>query len=277
MQAAVGGNVRYPNLQSIADLFRGFINDTANNTGGSGTGSGNGAGLIMPNTNPDLLTFMNSAIKETFSDLRNVGDPELILDNYLLLGLPALQQANPAVQVALSYAGFFDGFQWHPQWKLPIGLSKLLGVWERQTGSDGSFIFMMPSPFGLPSGQQCERMGYWEMRQGQLWMPGALQQLDLRIRCRITFPPFLNPATLNFETAYVPILDSGNAIAAKMRILYATRFAPEQYQLAISEEDRLMQKLKLEVVRQMQSNENQRAEWGGEATTDFVVTWGWTL
>lgn len=277
MQAAVGGNVRYPNLQSIADKFRSFINDTANNTGGSGTGTGNSAGLIMPNSNPDLLEFMNSAILEIYSDLRNVGDPELILDNYILTGLPALEQADPAVQVSLAYAGFFDGYQWHPEWTLPIGVSKVLGVWERQTGSNGAFNFMTPAPFGLPSGQQGPCMGFWEMRQGQIWMTGALQQIDLKLRARITYPPFLNPATLDFATAYVPILDSGNAIAAKMRILYATRFAPDQYQLAISEEDRLMQKLKLEVVRQMQANENSRAEFGAEATTDFVVTWGWTL
>ena len=62
MQAAVGGNVRYPNLQGIADLFRSGINDTSNNTGGSGTGSGSSAGLIMANANPDLVVFMDSAI-----------------------------------------------------------------------------------------------------------------------------------------------------------------------------------------------------------------------
>lgn len=274
MQAAVGGNVRYPNLQKIADLFRSFINDTANNTGGSGTGTGNSAGLIMPNSNPDLLNFMDSAIRELYSDLRNVGDPELILDNYILTGLPALTATDPAVQVALGYMGFFDGYAWHPQWTLPISVSKVLGVWERWTGTNNSFSWMVPSPFGLPNGMQGQTMGFWEMRQGMIWMPGATNQVDLKIRARITYPDFLNPETLNFSTAYVPILDSGNAIAAKMRILYATRFAPEQYQLAMSEETRLMDKLKLEVVRQMQTNENERAEWGAEATQDFNVTWG---
>lgn len=277
MQAAVGGNIRYPNLQSIADLFRGFINDTANNTGGSGTGTGNGAGLIMSNTNPDLLSFMDSSIREIYSDLRNVGDPELILDNYILTGLPTLAQPDPAVQVSLAYSGFFDGFQWHSQWTLPIGVTRVLALWERLTNTQASFNYMTPSPFGLPNGVQGPTMGYWEIRQGQIWMPGALQSVDLKIRARMTFPDFLNPATLNFSTAYVPILDSGNAIAAKMRILYATRFAPEQYQLSMSEENRLMDKLKLEVVRDMQKNENSRAEYGAEATTDFVVTWGWML
>ena len=276
MQAVVGGNVVYPNLQSIANKFRFMINDTANNTGGSGVGAGNGAGLIMPNTNPDLWTLMDEAIPELFSDLRNVGDPELIDDNYNLIGLPALQQSNPAVQVSLAYNGFFDGFQWHPEWFIPPDARRILAVRERQTGSVAGFRPMTPCPFGLPSGQQGVCMGFWEMRKGQIWMPGAMQQIDLQLRMRISFPTAIS-STTNFQTTYVPILDSSNAIAAKMRIIYAARFAPDQYELAISEEDRLMQKLKLEVVRQMQGTENSRAEWANEATGDFTVTWGWVL
>ena len=94
-------NIHYPTLQGIADLFRSGINDTFNNTTGTGTGSGNDAGLIMPNANPDLLNFMDSAIYETFSDLRNVGDPELILDNYILTGNDG---KTPAQRLGLAHA-----------------------------------------------------------------------------------------------------------------------------------------------------------------------------
>src|SRR5271170_1087566 len=274
MQAVIGGNVRYPNLQSIADLFRSGINDTANNTGGTGTGSGNTAGLIMPNSNPDLLTFMDSAIQETFSDLRNVGDPELIIDNYIVSGIPPLLQADPAVQVSLGYMGFFNGFTWDSTRVLPISVSKMLAIWERPTNTNTDFNPMTPAPFGLPGVMQGNTMKYWEMRQGQIWMPGCLQTTDLRLRARINFPVPYGP-NVNFSTTYVPILDSRNAIVAKMLILYAKRFAPEQYPLAISEEDRLMFKLKLEVVRGLQAQENQRSEFGNEAVADFAVAWSW--
>jgi hypothetical protein len=275
MQAVVGGNVRYPTLQGIADLFRSSINDTANNTTGTGTGTGNEAGLIMPNSNPDLLTFMDSAIVETFSDLRNIGDPELILDNYILTGIPALTQADPAVQVALSYAGYFNGFTWSPMWTLPIGMSRLLAMWERTSGGNWDFVPMQAAPFGLPGGLQGVRMGLWEMREGMIWMRGCTQAVDLRIRCRIGYPTPLSPVNLNFSTTYVPILDCKNAIVAKMRIQYAMRFAPERYQMCIAEEARMMGKLKLEVVRAMQAQENQRETFGEEATADFGLAWGW--
>lgn len=280
MQAVVGGNIRYPNLQSIADLFRVSINDTFNNQGGAGTGFGGGAGLIMPNSNPDLITFLDSAIQETFSDLRNVGDPELILDNYILTGLPPVNSdlgvgvPNPATQVSIAYAGYFDGVQWYSNWPLPISTSKVLALWERQTNTGNNFVPMKQTPFGLPSVQQGQYQHIWEMRQGQIWMPGSVNLTDIRMRVRITYPDFLDPANINYATAYVPILDSKNAIVAKMLILYARRFAPENYQMAVAEEKRLMDKLSLEVVRQMQGQENQRKDFGWEATQDFAVTWG---
>lgn len=278
--AVIGGNVRYPNLQSIADLFRAQINDTFNGVGGSGTGTGDGAGLIMFNRNPDLLTIMNAAIREVYSDLRNVGDPALILDNYVLTGLPPVNSnlgpgvANPAAQVSLAYAGYFDGVQWYADWTLPVSTSKVLALWERQTGSGDSFSPMTAAPLGLPGTPQGIYNRVWEMRQNAIWMPGSTQSVDLRLRVRITFPDFLNPQTIDFRTAYIPIVDCGNAVVAKMLIRYAMRFAPEQYQMAVADEARQMDKLKLEVVRQMQVNENQRSEFGKEAVQDFAVAWG---
>jgi hypothetical protein len=271
----VGGNNRYPNLQAIADLFRSKINDTFNSTGGSGTGSGNSAGLIMPNSNPDLQTFIQSAVEELYSDLRLVGDPELILDNYIVSGLPALTAQDPAVQVALGYQGFFDGFMWHPQFVLPISVSKMLAMWERATGSGLDFYPMSPAPFGLPSRMQGDSMGCWEMRQGAIWMPGALTQRDLRLRARITFPTSPYSPTLNFATAYIPILDSRNAIVAKMLVQYAERFAPELVASATMRSEFYMDKLRLEVVRALQGNENERTPFGDEAVQDFAISFSW--
>jgi hypothetical protein len=272
---AIGPNVRYPTLQGIADLFRFLINDTANNTTGSGTGSGTQAGLIMPNSNPDLLTLLNEGISETYSDLRNIGDQELILDNYLVIGLPALAAPDPTVQVSLDSIGFFNGQTFNSNFTLPANCTQVLRLWERQSGTGNSFVPMNPAPFGLGGIYQGNLMSVWEMRQNAIWMPGALVSIDLRIRCRIAVPDYLNPATIDFTTAYVPIISSKNAIAAKMRVQYATRFAPEQYPMAIQEEVRLMDKLKLEVVRQMQATENQRTEFGDEAVQDFAVAWSW--
>lgn len=117
-------------------------------------------------------------------------------------------------------------------------------------------------------------MGTWEMRQGSLWMPGCLQPVDLSLRGRISFPIPMGP-NLNFTTTFVPILVSQNAIVAKMLILYAKRFAPENYQMAVADEQRLMAKLRLETVRQLQAAESFREAFGNEATADFSIQWSW--
>jgi hypothetical protein len=264
--AVVGGNIVYPNLESISRLFRAQINDTFTNADGT-------QGLIMPNTNPDLLTFLDSAIRDTYSDLRNVGDPELILDNYCLIGLPPLAQPDPTVQVSLGYQGFFDGFQWHPQWTLPVSSVKVERMWERWSGNQISFSPMTPAPFGLPPLYQTQCMGQWEVRQNAIWMPGCLVSTDLRLRCRITYPDFqeFNPANINFDTAYVPILGCTNAVAAKMLVLYAGRFAPELKPQTEADDEKYIFKLKLEVVRNMQNTEYQRQQYGDAATAGY----GW--
>lgn len=283
MQAVVGGNLRYPSLQSVCDLFRARINDTANNTSGTGTGSGNLAGLIMPNSNPDLLTFLTAACEDCFAELRNVGDPELILDNYILAGLPPLNSnrgvgvPNPATQTSLSYAGYFDGVSWWPDFMLPISLSRMLAVSQRQTNANQDFAPLQHYPAGLPGIMQGQLFTGWEMRQGALWLNGATMQVDLRLRCRITFPDFLaNPSNpINFATSYVPIVDSRNAIMAKMLIHYAGRFAPELMQVAEAAEMKYMGKLRLEAIRERQSQENVRPGYGDEAIADFAVAWSW--
>lgn len=274
-QAAVGGNIVYPNLSEIADLFRAQINDTFNNSGGSGTGSGGGAGLVMNNSNPDLMTLMRSGIRTLFSDLRNVGDPELIIDNYILTGLPALATTDPAVQVAIGYNGFFDGYQWHADWTLPVGLKKVGAIWERQSGVNEDFVPMQRATMGLPSVLQGTRMGWWEPRQGAIWMVGSTESVDIRIRGTIGFPSTYNVANLDFDTTYVPIQNCADAVMAKMLKRYAARLSPELYQMAVDMEKTEMDKLFLEVVREKQDTENARGDFGNEAVQDFAIAWSW--
>lgn len=112
------------------------------------------------------------------------------------------------------------------------------------------------------------------MRQNQLWMPGAVVNVDLRLRCRITFPDYFG-TNINFTTTYVPIINCQNAVVAKMLVLYARRFAPEMYQTAVMEDEKFMMKMKREINRQRQSIENERAPFGQEAIVS--PTWNWSL
>ena len=141
---------------------------------------------------------MDSAIRDVYSDLRNVGDPALILDNYLLLGIPPLASPNPAVQVSLSYAGYFNGFSWSDQRALPISCERVKKISERFSGTQATLLQLLPPRFGTGSKPNRSAWACGDARKRGM-DAGCLSQVDLRIRCRITFPDFLDPATINFS------------------------------------------------------------------------------
>ena len=109
----------FPSLEEIQNLIRALINDSQ-----AGINSIPGEGQIWtdsPTISPFVLPMLNSSIREIYRELRNVGDPQLIFDNYVILGLPILDSptngpggCDPTVQTTLSTVGYFDGVQLWP-------------------------------------------------------------------------------------------------------------------------------------------------------------------
>lgn len=266
---------RYPNLQGMMDLFRSLLNDDG------GGADGPQGGIIATNEAPFTLPFLNSAIRFVYRSLRNIGDPALILDNYLVLGLPALTGPNPAVQVSLGFLNYFDGFANHSDWTLPAGAMGVDRVWERIAGTDNVFYPMTAVPDGLAPVMQISTMRVYEWRTNALWMPGALESVDLRIRCKIALPPILGAVidgktTLDFATTYVPVLDSEDAIVDRMLTLYARRFAPDQFAAADAASKESMGQLELQVIRAAQRATTARRDFGEEAVQNFTQ-WNYNL
>lgn len=256
---------RYQNLQGIMDQFRSMVNDDSSGIDGPQ------GGIIATNNAPFSLVYLNSAISDLFADLRTIGDPALILDNYLVQGLPAITVPNPAVQVSLGFLSYFDGYQNNPQWTLPSGLMSVMAVWER-AAANGNFTPLTAAAGGLAPRYQSGRMGQYEWRGNAMWMPGCTQSVDLRIRCTITLPDFQGSA-IDFTSTSIPIFNCRNVIVDKMLVNYARRFAPEQAPMASSAADSSLSRLQKEIVRSSQFMENRRTDFGVEATQNFA---GWT-
>jgi hypothetical protein len=152
-------------------------------------------------------------------------------------------------------------------------MTRLIALWERSTGSDQNFSPMQTVSSGLPPVLQGTRMGIYEMREGTLWMPGCTLQTDIRIRCTVNYDNNYLSQNLNFATAYIPILNCTNAVAAKMLKLYALRFNASLLPMATQMEEMEMDKLKLESTRELQSREYKRMVFGADAVTDFPTAW----
>lgn len=262
----VGQSSGNTSLAVIMDLVRSLVNDTQ-----SGATATPGEGQIItdnPSISPFTQPFLNSAIREVYRELRNVGQPTLIKDNVIVSGLTPINSPtqglgayDPAVQVYLGFGGYFDGVSVNGDLLLPSDVITVERVWERQTGSNDLFIPMEQPQFGLPSRYQGVRFLEWEWRNDNIWMVGSTQTNDLRLRYWASLPQFFSQ-TLDFNSTYVPIIDCVDAIAYKTAAKYANMLgAPAAGDLKLEAAEQMRQ-LKLAQVRRSQAVNYQRPQYG---------------
>lgn len=262
---AIGGMSSYPSLATIASLVRTFVND--DKAGATGTP---GEGQILTNSSVTLINLMNSAIRDTYRDVRIMGQPTLIKDNCIVLGLTPVNSAlgvgapNPAVQVALQFVGYFDGLQINSNLLLPGDLIMPLEVWERQNGTQDPFVMMTQNIGPLQPRNQVEMLVDWEWRTDSIWMNGSTQTRDIRLRYIATFAD-LAASSVDWTQTYVPILDSQDAIADKISVRYAARLGGTALADAMVAAKASLFKLKQQVTRDRQKIDLQRPIYGGQA------------
>lgn len=253
MSTVVGasGLEGYPSLQSICDLFRSLTNDTFDE----------GTGQISTNDAPWIKPFLNSAIRDLYSELRITGDMRVIRDNVVVSNLAPVTAGNPATQVALTYAGYFNGTSWNNLLRLPADLMWLEKLWQRPNGVDGPFFPLYPASSGIAGIYQADGFLSYEVRgQNELWLSGASLATDLRLRYQAVFPDIV-ASDIDFSNTYVPLMDSTNAITQKMVANYCQRMSPEQYELADSRAKEFVGKMKAESILNSQSKEFERREF----------------
>src|SRR5271157_4052136 len=197
------GSGSYPSLETICNYVRSLMNDSQ--AGATGTP---GEGQIFtddPLVSPFVQPMLNASIREVYRELRNIGAPTLIKDNVIVSGLTpvngpnGLGQADPAVQVYLGFAGYFDGSTINNNLVLPGDVLFMEEVGERQTGTNNPFRKMEQSQDGLPSRPQYPTLSQWEWRNDNIWMVGSTQTNDVRLRYWCALPQFFS-ATLDFAS-----------------------------------------------------------------------------
>jgi hypothetical protein len=172
----------YPNVEAVMNRTRAYINDAFSG----------GAGRILTDNAPFSVEYFNGALEELQDELRDYDAITLIHDNYLMT-IPAILAVNPAVQINISFTGFFDGTVQHATPRLPPDclIPEVLG--ERQSGSANDFSNMELKQI-LPGCMQCEQLQIWEWRTDMIWMVGATTARDLRLRYKAQLAP-ISPNT----------------------------------------------------------------------------------
>jgi hypothetical protein len=244
---------------------RSLVND--DKKGATGTP---GEGQILTNTSVTLQNFLNSAIRDMYRDVKIMGQPTLIGDNYILFSVPPVNSAlgvgviNPAVQVSFQFGGYFDGLQMWPDFPLPSTLLQPIELWQRPSGNSSmSFSEVTQSTGALcPTQQSSNSLGKWEWRTDGLWCNGATQPMDVRLRYFIVYQDLLpspntdadpdNVSTVDWSTTMVPVMDCQECIATKVAQMYASRLGGTAYQMAVMDAAKALMKLRKQITRDRQ-------------------------
>lgn len=224
-----------------------------------------------PAISPFTQSFLNSSIRELYRELRNIGDPVLLKDNVIILGLPPLNSPtngfaspDPTVQTVLSTSGYFDGVNQQAAFLLPGDMLNPIRLWERATGTNNNFQDMSQPQDGLGPYQQGPVLREWEWRNNNLNFHGATQARDIRMRYYAQLPQFFSQ-TLDFDSTYVPVLDCVDAIAYKTAVKYATMLGSPGLAELKTEAAMQMFQLKNSTTRRMQSINFQRQPFGNSS------------
>lgn len=207
----------YPTLLEIMNLVRAIVNDSF-----SGATATPGEGQIFTDNStitPAALPLLNSAIRKVYRKVRTTGQPALIQDNYLSIGLTPVNGPlgpsvpDPTIQVRLGFDGYDNGSGTvNPSFTLPSDLFAPIKLWERLSESEETFNIMNQKIAGLEPRNQRRSFTDWEWRNNNIYMNGSIETRDLRIRYRCFLPQFFNP-NMDFSSVQIAIPDCDDAVA----------------------------------------------------------------
>jgi hypothetical protein len=223
------------------------------------------AGEILTDTSTLLFPLMNDGIEWMSAELDNSG-VDTFTKEIILASVTAVPIVDPGLQVNISDTGYFDSSVNRAAPQFPTDGVNPLFIWERKTGSTEQWVPMEQILMGLPSVVQSSRLKLWEWRQDGLYMPGATQSNDLRVRYSSSHPQLVSPTdTLQVRNAIGPV-------AYKTVASYLISKNPEAAQLAMAEARDRLALITNRSARQKQTSPAIRQSYGNpsSARRDFM-------
>jgi hypothetical protein len=203
----ITGSTPYDTVQTALLTARGRLNDRIETVVSV-------SGKILDNPGALAQTWTNSAWRYMQLDLVNMGLKTLIGDD-IIFGLPPCINFDPGSQTYISWTGCTDGTNFYTSPTLPAALSFPLHIQERPTGQNACFLwpYMEPMVDGLQSQPKSIYNLRWEWRGDAIWMPGATQSIDLRVRYAKLLPIFSDIGSLRWFDNQVPIVFASDALS----------------------------------------------------------------
>jgi hypothetical protein len=239
-------------VETVANLLRVLANDTIFSA----------AGEILIDTGNLLFPLMNDSLEWMTNELANHG-----VDSYtketVLLAVTPIGTIDPGLEVNISDTGYFNNTVNFAQPMVPTDLLVPTFMWERQSNSREQWLPMQQVLGGLPSFPQGFRLKVWEWRQDGIYMLGATQTNDLRLRYKS------NSATLATPNDQLMFRGATGTIAYKTLASYLIRTNPEAAQLADGMAMKRLGQLTTRNARMKQSAPTSRRSYGSPQRNNF--------
>jgi hypothetical protein len=186
----------YDTVGTVLQYARVFTGDAARGLDGD----------LLSSAQPYTVALLNSAWRRLQDDLID-GGVETLIKEAIISSIPPVFSTDPSVSTFLTWDGYCDGQQLFPNPNLPNDMVIPSCLWERPSGSNGSFDELKACDGGLPTGYPGASIGYWEWRDDKIFMKGATQVTDLKMRY-VTYYPDLDIA----DITQVPVMRSARAL-----------------------------------------------------------------
>lgn len=177
------GTSPYPTAELVLQNARAICNDAALSIAGS----------ILADTQPYVFPMLEERY-EYLQDRLITEGANTYSEYGIVTGLLPAGSTDPTTQVELLYTGYYDGVTLHASPTLPADLLEPLELWERQSGTQNYWIPMAQASDAIGARAQSSKMRIWDWETDILYMQGATQSNDVKIKY-LRFAPMLTSPT----------------------------------------------------------------------------------
>lgn len=249
----------YDTADYVLNLARSIANDAALGISGN----------LLSDAQPYTFPYLNAAYRDLQEQLTDAGY-ETFPSETQLTQIPAISvNPDPSIQVSISYTGYNNGTANFQNPYLPIDMLGPLRLWERQSGVNAQYIPMFPTNDGLPSISQGYQFRYWEWKQDQIWMVGATQVNDLRLRYNSVLPDLVD------GTSPVLIVRCDRALAYMVVAEFALSRGSPAVEALVAKADDCIGKMTNRTARKKQRGSHRRTPYGSaQGSGAWGSSWG---
>lgn len=254
----------YDTIDVALNIARGYANDQGLSTAGSP--------LQLGDTAPSTFTLLNAGWRMLQRVMTNYGLGTFVKTT-IISSCPVNGSTDPGLQAYISFTGYFDGVQMHPDPFLPPDMLGPLRLRERQSGAQQTFQQMYPTNDGLPQRKAVIWFRDWNWENDVINLVGATQVNDIDLRYN-SWLPDLTPDNEGLGSNQIPLLRCADILGAYTAAAFGASRGSQAVPTLMGIGDAGIKQLALTQARQKQRGQHRRIPYGRHGSG---YGYGWSI